>query len=223
MFICSHVWSIFSSFVAIRTQADILIATPGRLIEYYDQHLITLSQVQYLVVDEADRMLDMGFEPQVSKIVFKFDMTKDRTRTAALVAEAEAAKIKVSPLYRQTLMFSATFPTAIQKMARDFLASDFMYLAVGVVGATSELVTQTFAYVATEDKFDLLVNELKERNDRTVLFMEQKHKCNKMVAALAKEGIQAAAIHGNKSQVRISLLCLTKRRLVALNLCDYVP
>lgn len=104
----------------------LLVATPGRLLDMLDRGKIGLDCCQYLVLDEADRMLDMGFEPQIRRIVEKEHMPRTGER--------------------QTLMFSATFPQPIQMLARDFL-DNYIFLAVGRVGSTSENITQKVGYI----------------------------------------------------------------------------
>ena len=99
----------------------LLVATPGRLVDFLERGLISLKLCYNLILDEADRMLDMGFEPQIRQIVEQMDMPP--------------------PGERQTMMFSATFPKEIQMLARDFLG-DYIFLAVGRVGSTSENITQ---------------------------------------------------------------------------------
>lgn len=100
---------------------NLLVATPGRLVDLIERARISLANIRYLVLDEADRMLDMGFEPQIRRIVEGEDMP--------------------GVMDRQTLMFSATFPRDIQVLARDFL-KEYIFLSVGRVGATSENITQ---------------------------------------------------------------------------------
>jgi len=109
----------------------ILVATPGRLVDLLDRGRVSLEGVQYLVLDEADRMLDMGFEPQIRTIVEKNNMPK--------VGQ------------RQTMMFSATFPKEIQKLAQDFL-HNYIFLAVGRVGSTATFITQKIEYVEEHQK-----------------------------------------------------------------------
>ena len=118
---------------------EIVIATPGRLIDMLESGKLNLRRVTYLVMDEADRMLDMGFEPQIRRIVEGEDMPGVQDR--------------------QTLMFSATFPRDIQMLARDFL-KDYIFLSVGRVGSTSENITQKVEYVEDEDKRSVLLDIL---------------------------------------------------------------
>ena len=115
----------------IERGCDLLVATPGRLVDLIERGRISLANIKYLILDEADRMLDMGFEPQIRRIVEGEDMPPTEMR--------------------QTLMFSATFPRDIQMLARDFL-KDYVFLSVGRVGSTSENITQKIEYVEDIDK-----------------------------------------------------------------------
>ncbi|CAL9737291.1 ATP-dependent RNA helicase Ded1p [Monosporozyma servazzii] len=159
---------------------DLLVATPGRLSDLIDRGKISLSNVKYLVLDEADRMLDMGFEIQIRQIVEGCDMPP--------VSE------------RQTLMFSATFPADIQHLARDFLG-EYIFLSVGKVGSTSENITQRILYVESEDKKSALLDLISDsENGLTLIFVETKRMADQLTDFLIMQNLAATAIHGDRTQ-----------------------
>lgn len=161
---------------ALKRGIDILIATPGRLLDLYGQGYIDLKHLEFFVLDEADRMLDMGFIHDVKKL------------------------IKIIPEKRQTLFFSATMPPEIQKLANHILV-DPIKVEVTPESTTAEKIQQEVYYVKKNDKKDLLIHVLKEKNINHVLvFSKTKHGADRIVKDLAKKNIQSAAIHGNKSQ-----------------------
>ncbi|KAG8718737.1 DEAD-box ATP-dependent RNA helicase [Ceratobasidium sp. 394] len=139
----------------IERGCDLLSATPGRLVDLIERGRISLANIQYLVLDEADRMLDMGFEPQIRRIVQGEDMP--------------------GVMDRQTLMFSATFPRDIQLLAKDFL-KEYIFLSVGRVGSTSENITQKIEYVEDQDKRSVLLDILhsEPQGGLTLVFVETK-------------------------------------------------
>lgn len=133
---------------------DLLVATPGRLNDLLERGKVSLANIKYLVLDEADRMLDMGFEPQIRHIVEECDMPSVENR--------------------QTLMFSATFPVDIQHLARDFL-DNYIFLSVGRVGSTSENITQRILYVDDMDKKSALLDLLSaEHKGLTLILLKRK-------------------------------------------------
>ncbi|KAI8087698.1 P-loop containing nucleoside triphosphate hydrolase protein [Gilbertella persicaria] len=160
----------------------LLVATPGRLVDILERRRVSFQNIQYLVLDEADRMLDMGFEPQVRRIVEGEDMP--------------------SPADRQTLMFSATFPENIQALARDFM-KEYVFLSVGRVGATSENITQNIVLLREDEKRARLIQVLEEHKDEsglTLIFTETKRMADTVCDFLNENNHAATAIHGDRVQ-----------------------
>ncbi|CAK7891364.1 ATP-dependent RNA helicase Ded1p [[Candida] anglica] len=164
----------------LESGCDLMVATPGRLKDLLERGRVSLSNIKYLVLDEADRMLDMGFEPQIRHIVQECDMPGVNDR--------------------QTLMFSATFPRDIQMLARDFL-KEYIFLSVGRVGSTSENITQKVLYVEDEEKKSVLLDLLSaNENGLTIIFTETKRMADNLADFLYDQGFPATAIHGDRSQ-----------------------
>ena len=163
-------------FKTLRARVDILVATPGRLLDHLGQKTVDLSGVEILVLDEADRMLDMGFIRDIKKV------------------------LAVVPKQRQTLLFSATFSDEIKTLANSLLQKP-VCIEVARRNTASELVDQSMHLVPQAHKRDLLSHLIRRHDWKQVLvFTRTKHGANKLAEKLIKDGISAAAIHGNKSQ-----------------------
>lgn len=164
----------------IRKGVELLIATPGRLQDFMNKYQISLQRCMYLVLDEADRMLDMGFEPQIRDIVEERDITP--------VGQ------------RQTVMFSATFPDEIQRLASDFLSPDYLFISVGRVGSSTDLIQQHVEYVRPEEKCSYLFDLLQSVSGRTLVFVKTKKEADWLAEYLLRSGFSAVAIHGDRVQ-----------------------
>ncbi|CAI4228783.1 unnamed protein product [Auanema sp. JU1783] len=166
----------------LRVGCHILIATPGRLIDVMEQDYIGLDGCRYLVLDEADRMLDMGFEPQIRQIVDMSEMPRRGERVTA--------------------MFSATFPKEIQILAQDFLMPTYVFLAVGRVGSTSENIMQKIVWVEENEKRSYLMDLLDAGgpNALTLVFVETKRGASDLANYLQGVEYQVVAIHGDLKQ-----------------------
>ena len=163
---------------SLQQGVDILVATPGRLLDLMNQGYISFSDLKYVVLDEADQMLDMGFIHDVKKIIAKL------------------------PSKRQSLFFSATMPKSIVELSRKMLG-DFKRVTIKPQQATAEKVEQGVYFVSKNNKPKLLIHLLEGRSSDSVLvFSRTKHGANKIVKVLDKASINSAAIHGNKSQLQ---------------------
>ncbi|MDP4196597.1 MAG: DEAD/DEAH box helicase [Bacteroidota bacterium] len=161
---------------ALKTGVDILVATPGRLLDLINQRFISLQNVKYFVLDEADRMLDMGFIHDVNKIISKL------------------------PAKRQSLFFSATMPPEIKRLSNTILTNP-SFVAVTPVSSTVDIIKQEVYFVDKTKKRSLLIHLLKGGSiDTALVFTRTKHGADKVARDLVKAGIVAEAIHGNKSQ-----------------------
>ncbi|WP_161890609.1 DEAD/DEAH box helicase [Pontibacter russatus] len=161
---------------ALRAGIDILVATPGRLLDLMAQKYVHLSQIEMFVLDEADRMLDMGFINDVKKV------------------------LKVLPEKKQTLFFSATMAPEIKKLADTILVNPAQ-VEVTPVSSTAHTIKQAVYYVKKGDKKNLLIHLLKDGAiDRALVFTRTKHGADRVARDVSKAGVQAEAIHGNKSQ-----------------------
>lgn len=161
---------------ALKKGVDILVATPGRLLDFIAQGIVSLKNLEIFVLDEADRMLDMGFVHDVKRI------------------------IKLLPQKRQTLFFSATMPGEIQKLANSILNNP-VKVEVTPVSSTADTIKQSVYFVEKENKLNLLSHILQnDISDSVLVFARTKHGADKIARKLQKDNISAEAIHGNKSQ-----------------------
>ncbi len=172
---------------ALRAGVELLIATPGRLLDHLSQKNANLSQVQILVLDEADRMLDMGFLPDLQKI------------------------LSLIPVTRQTLLFSATFSPEIRKLAQQYL-KDPVIIEISRQNQTADTVTQMVHLVDSSKKLRVLQDVLQQRRDKglseqCIIFANSRIGCGRLARSLSQVGLKAEAIHGDKSQLeRMSIL-----------------
>lgn len=168
--------SVHSQMQALRKKPEILVATPGRLLDLIDQRLVSLQNISYFVLDEADRMLDMGFVRDIQKIV------------------------RLLPSNRQTLLFSATIPKSIAAFAQSLLRNP-KHISVTPVSSTVDSISQAVYPVNKPHKMGLLTHLIAAEKDPNILvFSRTKHGADKIVRKLKQGGVSAEAIHGNKTQ-----------------------
>src|SRR5690606_13578482 len=161
---------------ALRRGVDVLVATPGRLLDHLQQRTVDLSRVGILVLDEADRMLDMGFIADIRRV------------------------IKHLPSRRQNLLFSATYSDDIRKLAQSLL-HDPVEIEIGRRNAAADAVEQRVYMVPKDHKRSLLTHLIQEGDwSQVLVFTRTKHGANRLTRQLQQDGVTAAAIHGNKSQ-----------------------
>ena len=169
---------------AVESGADIIAAAPGRLVDFMERGKVKLPDIMFLCLDEADRMLDMGFEPQIRRIVQQDDMPGNDIR--------------------QTLLFSATFPREVQRLAQDFLRRNFVQLTVGRVGAATDTIVQKCFYARdSRDKEGLLIDVLMSQgvtNERVLVFVATKREADMLEEHLYNQGFPATSIHGDRTQ-----------------------
>ncbi|HOZ53163.1 MAG TPA: DEAD/DEAH box helicase [bacterium] len=179
----------------LKRSPHVIVATPGRLLDHVKRRTIRLDDISVLILDEADMMFDMGFAPQIEEI------------------------IKLTPINRQTLLFSATMPAAIIRLAEKYLKSP-LQIQVAPTGTTAELIDQEIYLIRAEDKFSTLGNILNDYKNLVLIFVRTRHGATNLTEKLNSNGFQASEIHSNLSfnQRKTSLANFkdgTKRILVA--------
>lgn len=167
--------SMYAQLRAMSRQTRIIIATPGRLFDHIERRTINLSKFDYVVLDEADRMLDIGFEPQLRKI-FTF-----------------------LPKKRQTVLFSATFPKSIERLTMQYMFEP-KRITVGQISQPAAQIDQAVIKTTDHNKNDILMDELEQRQGSVLIFARTKHRTDRVCRMLNENGFRAERIHGDRSQ-----------------------
>ncbi|XP_021769438.1 DEAD-box ATP-dependent RNA helicase 21-like [Chenopodium quinoa] len=177
----------------IRQGCEIVIATPGRLLDCLERRYVVLNQCNYVVLDEADRMIDMGFEPQVVGVL-------DAMPSSNMKPENEEEELDAKKIYRTTYMFSATMPPAVERLARKYLRNPVV-VTIGTAGKTTDLITQHVIMTKESEKTYKLQKHLDELGDKTaIVFVNTKKTADVLSKNLDKSGYRVTTLHGGKSQ-----------------------
>uniref|UniRef100_A0A5B7A0F7 DEAD-box ATP-dependent RNA helicase 21 n=1 Tax=Davidia involucrata TaxID=16924 RepID=A0A5B7A0F7_DAVIN len=177
----------------IRQGCEVVIATPGRLIDCLERRYAVLNQCNYVVLDEADRMIDMGFEPQVVGVL-------DAMPSSNLKPENEDEELDEKKIYRTTYMFSATMPPAVERLARKYLRNPVV-VTIGTAGKATDLITQHVNMMKDSEKMYKLQKLLNELGDKTaIVFINTKKSADSLAKGLDKAGYRVTTLHGGKSQ-----------------------
>jgi ATP-dependent RNA helicase DDX23/PRP28 len=180
---------------------EIVIATPGRLIDVLENRYLVLSRCTYIVLDEADRMIDMGFEPDVQRILEHMPVTNAKPDTdEAEDHDALIANLKSKNKFRQTVMFTATMPVAVERLARTYLRRPAV-VYIGSIGRPVERVEQTIYMIKENEKRNKLLHILNAGIEPPIIiFVNQKKSADILAKSLEKMGHNAATLHGGKGQ-----------------------
>jgi len=179
--------------VKLRRGCEIVVATPGRLIDCLERRYAVLNQCNYVVLDEADRMIDLGFEPQVNGVL-------EAMPSASLKPEDEGAQLDEGRVYRTTYMFSATMPPAVERIARKFLRRPVV-VTIGSVGMATDSVTQRVIMLKENEKPHRLDSELDMvAEKRVIVFVNTKRQCDVVHRHLEHAGYRCGVLHGGKTQ-----------------------
>lgn len=188
---------------SLRNGAEIVIATPGRLVDCLERRLIVLSQCCYVIMDEADRMIDMGFEEPVNKILEALPVTNEKPDTE----EAEDARVMSQHIggkdrYRQTMMYTATMPSAVERIARKYLRRPAI-VTIGNIGEAVDTVEQRVEFVSGEDKRKKRLGEIlasREFRPPIIVFVNIKRNCDAVARDIKQMGFTSVTLHGSKTQ-----------------------
>jgi ATP-dependent RNA helicase DDX23/PRP28 len=182
----------------MRDGAEIVIATPGRLVDCIERRMLVLSQCTYVIMDEADRMIDMGFEEPVNKILDALPVTNEKPDSDA----AEDPNAMKRGMYRQTMMYTATMPTAVERIARKYLRRPAI-VTIGNVGEAVETVEQRVEHVQGEEKRKKRLQEILSSGEFTppiIVFVNIKRNCDAIARDIKHMGFSSVTLHGSKTQ-----------------------
>jgi ATP-dependent RNA helicase DDX23/PRP28 len=185
--------------------AEIVIATPGRLVDCLERRVLMLNQCCYVIMDEADRMIDMGFEEPVNKILDALPVKNEKPDTDDAEDTTAMSELLGETLrYRQTMMYTATMPAAVERIARKYLRRPAI-VNIGNVGEAVDTVEQRVEFVAGEDKRKKRINDILHSGEfeaPMIVFVNNKRSCDSIAADIRKMGFSAASLHGGKGQDR---------------------
>lgn len=188
---------------SLRNGAEIIIATPGRLVDCIERRMLVLSQCCYVIMDEADRMIDLGFEEPVNKILDALPVTNekpdsDEAENSAVMSQHIGSKDR----YRQTMMYTATMPTAVERIARKYLRRPAI-ITIGAVGEAVDTVEQRVEMIAGEDKRKKRLGEILSSGDfrpPIIVFVNIKRNCDAIAREIKQWGFSSVTLHGSKTQ-----------------------
>ncbi len=187
----------------LRNGAEIIIATPGRLVDCIERRLLVLGQCCYVIMDEADRMIDLGFEESVNKILDALPVGNEKPDTDdAEDAQAMSRHLGGKERYRQTMMYTATMPAAVEKIAKKYLRRPAI-VTIGNVGEAVETVEQRVEFVGGEDKRKKRLNEILasgEFQPPIIVFVNIKRNCDAVARDIKHMGFSSVTLHGSKTQ-----------------------
>ncbi|KAK6587400.1 hypothetical protein PZA11_000690 [Diplocarpon coronariae] len=187
----------------LRNGAEIVIATPGRLVDCIERRVLVLGQCCYIIMDEADRMIDLGFEESVNKILDALPVTNEKPDTDdAEDAQAMSRHIGGKDRYRQTMMYTATMPSAVEKIAKKYLRRPAI-VTIGNIGEAVETVEQRVEFVSGEDKRKKRLNEILasgEFQPPIIVFVNIKRNCDAVARDIKHMGFSSVTLHGSKTQ-----------------------